>query len=370
MDQAINGAMGERGLARAMLRLAARHALRAVGRVEPNPLVGCVLARPGSGLDGREVVAVGHHRRFGGPHAEVEAIGAAREAGRDVRGCTAFVTLEPCNAPGRNGACVDALLEAGIARVVYAASDDSPGKGGGAGRLRASGVACELSDACPEATHLSRAWRVRREHGRPFVIVKVAQTIDGKMATLDGHSRWISGERSRRRVHRVRGCVDAIITGRGTVLGDDPHLTARDVPVRRRAVRIVLGMSEGELAGYALAGGLGTAGDGGGVPATLCVPTRSGAALRPVLEALGASGASTVLVEGGPKLAGAFIAQGLADELHVYTGAVLLGGAGHSIDGQGKDVIGQGTRWRLLWTRPSGRDVLSVWVPGAGGVTG
>jgi len=369
---AAGGADGE---ARRALLLAARHGLRAAGRVEPNPLVGCVIVRPraadreggGEALHDR-VVAIGHHRVFGGAHAEADALASALARGVSVRGCTMYVTLEPCNSQGRNPACVDAVIEAGIARVVYAAADDSAGKGGGHARLLAAGVACEQTTVCAEAMALSAAWRVRQREGRPYVVVKWAQTIDGKLATLGGDSRWISGEKSRARVHRVRGCVGAIVTGAGTARVDDPLLTARGVSVRSHALRVVLGMDEAELRarGLKLADGLeveGRAGDeGAGVPETIGVNVRRGEPLLPVLKMLGARGVHSVLVEAGPRLAGAFIEQGLADELHVYTGAMLLGGPGLSIGGAARERMSDASGWSLLSVRRSGPDVLSVWV--------
>jgi diaminohydroxyphosphoribosylaminopyrimidine deaminase/5-amino-6-(5-phosphoribosylamino)uracil reductase len=220
--------------AKRYLDLAARAALRGVGRVEPNPPVGCVLVRDGA------VIAIGHHRRFGGLHAEREAIAAAASRGETVRGSTAYVTLEPCNAHGKQPPCVQALIEAGIAEVVYARADPNPLKAGGHAALEAAGVRCTLSGASPLATSLAAPFVHRMMARRPWVIAKWAQTIDGRVATRTGESKWISNEWSRARVQRLRGRVDAILTGIGTVVTDDPMLNARTMgPSRRVAARVV-----------------------------------------------------------------------------------------------------------------------------------
>jgi diaminohydroxyphosphoribosylaminopyrimidine deaminase/5-amino-6-(5-phosphoribosylamino)uracil reductase len=212
------------------LRHAARLAVRGHGAVEPNPMVGCVV------LDACGVLAgEGYHRRVGGPHAEVEAL---RAAGERARGGTAIVTLEPCNHHGRTGPCTEALAAAGVARVVYACADPSANAGGGARRLREMGI--EVAQVpCPEAEAVSRPFLHRVRTGLPWVALKWAQTLDGAIARPAGEPRWISGARSRARVHRERGRVDAVLTGMGTVLADDPLLTARGVPVRRVAIRVV-----------------------------------------------------------------------------------------------------------------------------------
>ena len=220
--------------ARRSLDLAARVAVRAEGRVEPNPLVGCVLVRAG------EVIGIGHHRVWGGPHAEREALAAARAAGHDPVGATAYVTLEPCCHHGKQPPCTEALIEAGVARVVYAVDDPGPESGGGAAILQEAGIECVRTDASRDAIALSRPFVHRVRTGLPWVIAKWAQTIDGRIATRTGESQWISGARSRRRVHRRRGMVDVMLTGIGTVLADDPMLTARGVHARRSARRVVI----------------------------------------------------------------------------------------------------------------------------------
>ncbi len=218
-----------------MLDLAARLALRGAGYVEPNPMVGAVI------VDGRgEVIGLGHHRRFGGPHAEREALDDCRGRGADPRAGTLYCTLEPCNAQGKQPPCTREIARSGVARVVAARPDPSPLKGGGAEWLRAAGVAVEFSEASPLAAWVGAPYAKRLGTGLPWVIAKWAQTVDGDTRRGPDGSRWISGEAARRRVHRLRARVDAIVTGMGTVLADDPLLSARGVKVRRLARRVVV----------------------------------------------------------------------------------------------------------------------------------
>lgn len=222
-------------LTRDYLDLAARVARRAAGDVEPNPMVGCVLVRGGT------VIGIGHHRRYGGLHAEREALIDCHRRGNDPHGAMAFVTLEPCCHHGKQPPCTDALIGAGIARVVYARPDPHTASGGGADVLRQAGIACELSTASLLAMHLSDPFVKRVTTGLPWVIAKWAQTADGCMTTPEGESPWISNAMSLKRVHRLRARVDVIVTGSGTVAIDDPLLTARGARrVRRVARRVVV----------------------------------------------------------------------------------------------------------------------------------
>lgn len=361
------------------LDLAARLALRAAGDVEPNPLVGCVLVSPAGA-----VIGMGHHRRFGGPHAEREALESCRRQGFEAHGATAYVTLEPCNGVGKQPACVDALLEAGVSRVVYAASDPSPGKGGGGERLRSAGVEVARSGASELAASLSEPWALRRRLGRPWVIAKWAQTLDGRVATRAGESKWISSEASRRRVHRLRARVDAIVTGLGTVLADDPMLTARGVRrVRRWAARVVVDTeleipescrlvatarafptvvacarellsaeiarekrSRLERAGVRL---LGVESSPAG---RLDLRSLTGALLREM-------GVATVLLECGPGLLGAMLEQDLVDEAVVYVAPLILGDelARGVAEGRVAPSLSAGRLFRLCRARPTGGDV-------------
>lgn len=219
-----------------MMRKAARLALRGIGRVEPNPPVGCVIVKSDSG----RVIGEGWHTHFGGPHAEAHALVGCREASVNTRGATAFVTFEPCNHHGKTGPCTEALIQAGIERVVIARRDPNREASGGVERLREAGVIVDLFD-CDEATRLTDPFVKVMTTGLPWLIVKWAQTIDGKIATRTGESKWISNAQSRAAVHRIRARVDAILTGIGTVLTDDPMLTARNTRrIHKRARRLVV----------------------------------------------------------------------------------------------------------------------------------
>ncbi len=215
----------------ALLDLAAQAALRGHGHVEPNPMVGCVISS-GSG----DIIAADHHRMHGGPHAEVLAL---QRAGDAARGATLHVTLEPCDHVGRTGPCTEAIIAAGVTRVVIGQRDPNPEAAGGIERLRAAGIDVELLDHEP-SRQLLEPFLIRQTQQRPWVLAKWAQTLDGHLATRTGHSQWISGQRSRAMVHRERGRVDAVLTGIGTVLADDPTLTARTRHIRRTARRVVV----------------------------------------------------------------------------------------------------------------------------------
>lgn len=325
------------------LQMATRLALRGTGRVEPNPLVGCVIADAQG-----DVIGMGHHVVFGGPHAEAQALGSLRAG--SLAGATVYVTLEPCNAQGRNPPCAQALVRAGVARVVYAARDPHPRKGGGAAYLAAAGIECSLCTDCPAASGLSEPYRKRLTTGLPWTIAKWAQTIDGRIATRTGESKWISNEHSRRRVHRQRSLVDVMLTGIGTVLADDPLLNARLPHPRRQPRRVVV---DSDLETPPTARILAP----GGADCTLIacdavlalsnladpkrdallaagarlVPCQMDAAghrldLRYLLGVLHTSwGANTVMVEAGPGLLGSLFEADLIDEAVVYIAPLLLG---------------------------------------------
>lgn len=219
------------------MRRALRLAPRGEGRVEPNPMVGAVLVR------NDRVLAEGWHGRFGGPHAEIEALRACavRHGADAARGATCYVTLEPCCHHGKTPPCTDALIAAGVARVVAAMRDPFPEVAGrGIRTLRRAGVRVDVGLLEEQAAWVNRAFVHRVTTGRPWVTLKWAQSLDGKIATHAGASRWISSEASRREVHRLRGRMDAVIVGVGTVLADDPELTCRHVRPRRVATRVVL----------------------------------------------------------------------------------------------------------------------------------
>lgn len=319
--------------AKRYLDMAARAAWRACGDVEPNPMVGAVVVR-----DGR-VLGAGHHRRFGWLHAEREALARCRALGEDPRGATVYCTLEPCRHVGKQPPCTEALIEAGVARVVYARPDPAGVSGGGHAVLEAAGIACECSQASAAAVRVSDPFVHRVRTGRPWVIAKWAQTLDGKLDVRDEGRRWISGEVARARVHRVRARVDAILTGIGTVLADDPLLTARGVRrVRRVATRAVVDSGLRMPTDSALARSAGGApvvvygsaraqARGSEIAALRAagveVMVRPGAPERVDLAGVLADlserrGVATVLVEAGAALLGAMFAGGLVDEAVVH----------------------------------------------------
>jgi diaminohydroxyphosphoribosylaminopyrimidine deaminase/5-amino-6-(5-phosphoribosylamino)uracil reductase len=275
-------------LARA-LELAAAHA----GRGYPNPTVGAVVVGAGGG-----VVGEGVSEAAGGPHAEVVALDAAGEA---ARGGTVFVTMEPCAHHGRTPPCVDRIVAAGVARVVAGCADPNPQAEGGAQRLRAAGVDVELLDL-PEARRQNEAWRTWVALGRPYVILKLASTVDGRVA-VPGR-RWVTGGESRRRVHELRAAVDAVAVGMGTVREDAPRLDAREVPVVRQPRRLAFGR--------------------GPLPEGSELELRTGP-LAEELAALAAEGVQSLLLEGGPTLATAFLADGVVDRLLVFVAPVVAG---------------------------------------------
>ena len=304
------------------------------GSVEPNPLVGAVIVRDGRAL------AVGHHARFGGPHAEVDALS---RAGDSARGATLYVTLEPCRHHGKTPPCTEAVLHSGIARVVAAMRDPFPKvAGGGLAQLRAAGLEVNLGVEGDSARRLNAPYLKRLRTGRPYVTAKWAMTLDGRIATSKGDSVWISGPRSRALVHEVRGRMDAILVGIGTVLADNPSLTARPSGPRI-AARVILD-SEARLPFTSRLAA--TARD---VPVWVAVTERAAAErtealsslgcevlkfqsgggripIAALLDELGRRGATNLLVEGGGQTIGAFLDAREIDAVDVFIAPILEGG--------------------------------------------
>ncbi len=311
----------------------------------PNPRVGAVL------LDAAgDLLAEGWHAGAGTPHAEVAALTAAARDGVDVRGATAVVTLEPCDHTGRTGPCSVALIEAGVSRVVYAVADPNPAAGGGAERLRSAGVDVVEGVLAGAARELLGPWLAAMEQGRPFVTLKLATSLDGRIAAADGTSRWITGAVARRHAHELRAEVDAIVVGTGTALVDDPSLTARTADgtlTEHQPLRVVVGRRP-VPAGARLRGP-------GGPLVTL--PTHDPAE---VLAELAAREVRHVLVEGGPTLAAAFLRARLVDEVHAYVAPVLLGAGLAAVADLGVSTIDQAVRLRPRQVQPLGADVLVV----------
>jgi diaminohydroxyphosphoribosylaminopyrimidine deaminase/5-amino-6-(5-phosphoribosylamino)uracil reductase len=265
---------------------------RGRGTTQPNPVVGAVVVREG------EVVGEGWHQRKGEAHAEVIALDAA---GERARGATLFVTMEPCKSHGATPPCTDAVLAAGVAKVVAGSLDPNPEAGGGLEVLRAAGVETEYVDSAAVRVQ-NEAWRVWIAAGRPFVILKLALTLDGRVVVPG--TRWVSGEESRRRVHELRAQVDAVAVGMGTVRADDPQLSARDVDASRQPRRLAFGA--------------------GPLPDGSELELRTGA-LGDELAALAAEGVQSLLLEGGPTLAASFLRADLVDKVLLFLAPTIAG---------------------------------------------
>jgi diaminohydroxyphosphoribosylaminopyrimidine deaminase/5-amino-6-(5-phosphoribosylamino)uracil reductase len=355
-----------------------RHLRRAIelaelgrGHTSPNPLVGAVIARDD------EVLGEGYHAAYGGDHAEVAALGACTA---DPIGATMFVTLEPCCHHGRTPPCTEAIVEAGIKRIVVA-SDDPTDKasGRGLGILRDEGLDVEVVDGevSLAAQLLNQPFRKHARTGRPHVVFKSAMSLDGKVATQTGDSKWISGEESRRLVHRWRAESDAVCVGIGTALADDPLLTARTPDAARQPARIVFD-SEGRLPPESQL--VRTAHDARLIVVTSRAADRSrlevlkaaGAEqvvaaggneaerVTDALDKLGALGIQSMLLEGGPRLAGSFLDAGEVDEMRIFVAPIAVGGraARVSLEGEGIDSIEHSRHAHSLDVQRSGADVL------------
>jgi diaminohydroxyphosphoribosylaminopyrimidine deaminase/5-amino-6-(5-phosphoribosylamino)uracil reductase len=341
------------------------------GHTSPNPLVGAVVARDD------EVLGEGYHAAYGSDHAEVAALEACAS---DPIGATMYVTLEPCCHHGRTPPCTDAILKAGIKRVVVA-SDDPTAKasGRGLGILRDEGIDVELVDG--EVSHaarlLNQPFRKHARTGRPHVVFKSAMSLDGKVATQTGDSKWISGEQSRELVHRWRADVDAIVIGIGTALADDPLLTARTPEVTRQPARVVFDSearlpAESQLARTAhdvrLIVVTSRAADrsrlealrAAGAEIVVAAGGNEGERVTDALDKLGALGIHSALLEGGPRLAGSFLDAGEVDEMRIFIAPLALGGrlARVSLEGEGSDSVAEARHALSMDVHMSGDDVL------------
>lgn len=318
---------------------------QAVGLSDPNPRVGCIILS----ADGHELGA-GHTQAAGQAHAEVMALRDAAARGQDVRGATAFVTLEPCSHHGRTPPCCDALIAAGIARVVCAIEDPNPQVAGqGLARLKAAGLQVELAEpAIAEAAlELNIGFFSRMQRGRPFVRLKSAVSLDGRTALPDGRSQWITGEPARTDGHAWRRRAGAVLTGIGTVLADDPRLDVRLVPTARQPLRIVLDPQSRMPAGARILQ----------PPGEVRVIGPGRADLPALLAELGAQGVNELHVEAGPTLSGAFLDAGLVDEMLVYQAPMLIG-AGRPLAALAPLAdLGEARRWRLIEATPIGQDL-------------
>lgn len=372
----IMGAMPDEVFMREALRLARL----GQGYVEPNPMVGAVIVRDS------QIIASGYHSRFGGLHAEAQALLDCKHKGIDPAGSTIYVTLEPCSHYGKQPPCAKAVIDAGITRVVVGVPDPfEPVAGNGVPMLREAGVKVEVGVCRDEAERLAEPYIKRGRTGLPWVIVKWAQTLDGKTATHTGDSKWISNDLSRQRVHEIRARVDAVIVGIGTVRADNPTLTARDVEIKRTARRVVV---DPQLSLPNPSKLLNTPGQ---APLTVAIdqrlfdtdpdrlksvadlgvellglPALPGAPdnqldLRPLLEHLSQThNAMNIFTEGGAHLTGALLKQGLADQVLAFVAPKVVGDlkALSAVVGMSHESIADATRLSLCAVEKLGEDVL------------
>ena len=307
------------------------------GHPSPNPNVGAVIAK------GDQIIAVGHHEQAGAEHAEIMAI---REAGEQAKDATLYVTLEPCNHQGRTPPCVDAIMQSGIVRVVIGCKDPNPHvDGGGVEVLQAAGIEVEIGVKSAEARALIQPWVKQITTGLPYVSLKLAVSLDGRIATRTGASKWVTGPEARAKVHELRAASDAVLVGVGTVLADDPQLTVREVegpsPLRvtidsklRIPASAALVTSAGEIPTWVIT----TLDAPEAVERTLVAQgvevvrvarsSEGRVEITAALRALAQRGVVRLLIEGGAELAGSVLNAGLADELHVFIGPLLLGPRG------------------------------------------
>lgn len=317
----------------------------------PNPRVGCVLLTP----DGR-TLAEGWHAGAGTAHAEPAAVADARASGAPTQGATAVVTLEPCRHTGRTPPCADLLLDAGIARVVYGLADPNPEASGGAARLADAGVEVVGGVRHEEAAALLRVWAGSVRAGRPWVTLKLAASLDGRVAAPDGSARWITSAAARAHAHRLRAEVGAIAVGTGTVAADDPALTARTADGETAAhqpLRVVVGLRD-------VPPGARLRGPGGEL---VHVRTHDPA---DVVATLARREVRHLLVEGGPTVSAAFLRAGLVDEVVAYVAPVLVGGGLSAVGDLGVVGIGDAMRLRVRSVDRVGSDVVVVAEPGPG----
>jgi diaminohydroxyphosphoribosylaminopyrimidine deaminase/5-amino-6-(5-phosphoribosylamino)uracil reductase len=359
-----------------MMRAALALARRSLGSTWPNPAVGCVIVRDG------HVIARGRTREGGRPHAEADAIAEAAKSGLSLKGATAYVTLEPCSHHGRTPPCADALVASGVARVVSALEDPDPRvKGRGHERLKAAGIAVEVGEGAAEAAAINAGFLLRVREGRPLFHLKVAGSLDGRIATASGESKWITGEAARRDGHRLRAIHDAILVGAATAAADDPELTCRLPGLGGRSpLRIVLD-SQARLSPRSK-----LATSARVTPVWLVCTKTSPADRRDALnklgveivevesgddgridvaaagQALGARGLTRVLVEGGGQVAASFLKAGLVDGISSYRAGLILGADGRSaVGGLEFARLGSAPRFRLVSARQLQGDTLETW---------
>jgi diaminohydroxyphosphoribosylaminopyrimidine deaminase / 5-amino-6-(5-phosphoribosylamino)uracil reductase len=334
----------------AAMHRALRLAARGAATTRPNPVVGAVV------LDATgQVVGEGWHVRPGGPHAEVVALAAA---GERARGATVVVTLEPCNHTGRTGPCARALIDSGVRRVVLAVEDPTEEARGGAATLRAAGVDVETGVLAAAAENVNVRWLTAVRRGRPWVVWKVAATLDGRVAAPDGTSRWISSPESRADAHVLRATCDVIIAGSGTVLSDDPSLTVRDAddnPTPDQPLRVVVDSRGRTPAGARVRDQ--AAETWVATVAELGADPDGWVDLGSLLHELHRRGHVVALLEGGPQLAGSFLRDGLVDEFVAYLAPTLLGAGRPALVGTGAATLADALALDITDVRRVGPDV-------------
>jgi diaminohydroxyphosphoribosylaminopyrimidine deaminase/5-amino-6-(5-phosphoribosylamino)uracil reductase len=352
------------------MRRALELARKGWGQTAPNPMVGAVIVRDG------EVVGEGFHSRFGEAHAEDQAL---RAAGDRAKGATVYVTLEPCAHTGKTPPCAEALVAAGVARVVIAAADPNPAAAGGVERLRAAGIDVEVGAEERAARELNAPFFHAFAEQRPWITLKLALSLDGALADATGHSRWITGDDSRRLVHEMRAGSDAIGVGIGTALADDPSLTVRDAPAPRvpptrvvfdRAARLpttsVLASTARDIPTIVVADSPPAARISALEAVGVCVILAS--SLRVALDSLTELGLRSLLVEGGARLAGALLGAGMVDRLVIFQGSAIFGaGALGAFAFVPPTEVERAPHWRVLERREIGADTMTVYAPPSNG---
>lgn len=352
---------------RRFMRRCLELAARGKGFVSPNPMVGCVIVKNG------EIVGEGYHQRFGGPHAEVYAL---RKAGRKARGATAFVNLEPCPHYGKTPPCVDALLRAGVQRVVASSKDpNSLISGQGFARLRKAGVEVRVGVLRADAEQLNERFFFFMRSRMPFVAIKIAQTLDGYTADSYGRSKWITSEQARREAHRIRGEYDAILVGANTATEDNPQLTVRAAkgrnPIRvvidgqlrvpthsrifnTRLARTMVFTTKSSLSkkrskvAKLLERGV----------QLLAIESRRELDVSAILRTLAALGISSVLIEGGSTTLGGFVRRKLVQKMHCFLAPKMIGGGLHALSLKPSLQLGRAVRLHAVSTKPVGVDIL------------